>query len=712
MNHTQTKTNKRKERKTMKTKRILALVIAVITILSMCAISTSAAVNPYNIDFNAKGSIEFWKYEMEDDDINNATVRGDGTLKGLPEGAKPLENVEFTLYQIYTKDETKKKFFLTDGAELPSPSEAEPLARAVTDAGRIKKQTTNHQGHIKFENLELGIYFVEETFSPSQVRQKTASFVVAVPSTNAQGTQWLYDLTVQPKNQTKYTSVTLHKTAVSSDTTKNGKDLAGFKFSLEEKITTKNSQTGVTTNTWTPVATTGSTGTTGGTAPKAATWTTGANGKFTIDHLATAREFRFKELSATDKQYIVDSTVYYYFRTNEDGTINYAGRVTPGDAINYPSATVKNNEIGVTNETPEVHKSVSVDQIYERDEQGNIIKDGAGRPTFITMASPDKRTWHQDVTQDMNDLVFWRISADIPEIVTKLSTYKITDTLSKGLTYKTKDNKNIDIYVEIDGAAIAKDAYTVDTVKNASTGETVITINITRLSVLAGHSVCDIIYATTINENAIIGGDNPNKAKLTYTNDINTASTFDKTTETPEVHTGGYTIWKTDENNQALATAEFSVYRSQADADSNADPIEFIKIGNTYYVADTADAYKATDGVRTTTLVSGTDGYIKMVGFKYGSDDMKSNEGSTDYWMAETKAPAGKNLLQKPFSITVTATTHNYKAGTNVQVVNTPQAEFPLTGSQMALIISGAGVFVIAIGLSVLFIKRRKKTTK
>lgn len=672
---------KRKEKSKMTklkrySKNFLTILIVALTLVSMFCVGAGAA-NPYHIDMTKTGSIEFWKYEMEDDAINNATTPGDGELKTLPEGATPLEGVEFTIYQIYTKSQLAD-FFKEDGRELPTPTEAETMVTSVP-ANRVQKNTTDSNGYIKFDNLELGIYYVKETFSPSQVRQQTAPFVVAVPSTNAAGTDWLYDLTVQPKNQTKYTSVTLRKTAVSTDTAKNGKDLAGFTFLLEEKITTINSATGVTTDTWTPVATTGSVGTTGGSDPTAATWTTGANGKFTIDHLATAREYRFKELSATDKQYIVDSTVYYYFRTNADGTINYAGRVTPGDTITYPTATVADNTIGVTNETPEVHKYVSVDT-----------------------TDVSEKTWHQDVTQDINKTVYWKVAADIPEIIEKLSTYKIIDTLSKGLTYDSSaNNKDTQVYVEIDGAAISKNDYTVTSAKNSTTGETVITVNVTNMSVLAGHTTCNVIFTTTLNEDAVIGGDNPNEARLEYTNDVGTDSTYYKDTEEPEVHTGGYTWYKkSSDMNAPLANAKFKVYRSEADAKSNTNAIEFAKGADGKY-------YMVNDGEGDAVVVSGADGYVTVLGLLYGSDDLKSNEGSTDYWVSEIEAPKGYNLLQAPFKITVTATSHNYASNANVDVVNTPEAEFPLTGGQAAMLFGIGGAAVIGIG-AIVFLKKRK----
>lgn len=664
-----TKKKRKEESKMTKIKKysknFLSLFIVTLTLVSMLCVGAigAGAANPYHIDMTKTGSIEFWKYEMEDDAIQNATTPGDGELKTLPEGATPLEGVEFTIYQIYTKAQLAD-FFKENGRELPTPTEAEAMVTSVP-ANRVQKNITDSNGYIKFDNLELGIYYVKETFSPSQVRQETAPFVIAVPSTNAAGTDWLYDLTVQPKNQTKYTSVTLHKTAISTDTAKNGTDLAGFTFSLEEKITTINSATGVTTDTWTPVATTGSVGTTGGSASTAATWTTGSNGKFTISHLATDRAYRFKEVSATDKQYIVDSTVYYEFTVNADGTVTY-------DSDNFKNTEpAANNTLEVTNETPEVHKSVST----------------------------DKTNWMQDVTQDINKTVYWKVSADIPEIVSKLKTYKIIDTLSKGLTYN-----DLEVYVEADGEAISKNDYTV-TVNREPAGATVITVDVTNKNTLAGHKVCDVILTTTLNEEAIIGGDNPNTAKLVYTNDVGTDSTYDKDTETPEAHTGGYTWLKTNNDEEPLAGVEFKVYRSAEDAQNGRNAIKFVKgADGKYYMSTAAEASE--------TVVSDTDGYVTILGLIYGTNGLTSANGSTKYYVAETKAPQGYNLLKEAFEITVTATSHNYTDGVSVNVINTIKSDLPHTGAQTILFIFGIGVAVAAVGAFVFFRKNRKCAEK
>lgn len=622
----------------------LFMVLAILLSMGCVGIVSASAVNPYHIDSSQVGSIEFYKYEMSD--VSEATTKGDGTAKAIPDGATPLEGVEFTAYQIADLE----GLYTYAGKELPTPAEAGNMIDDVP-ASKTFSAVSDENGYLKLKGLPLGIYLVKETFSPSQVSMKTASFVVSVPTTSPNGTSWMYDITVQPKNETKYADITLHKTDVDS-----GADLGGFSFVLEEKIVTSENSDG----TWTAVGTSGSTGTTGGTTPAGATWTTGENGKFTISHLATARSYRFKEVSAEDKQYIVDSTVYYEFTVNADGSVTY-------DSDNFKNTQpADDNTLEVTNETVEVEKSVST----------------------------DKTNWMQDVTQDINKTVYWKISADIPETVSKLKTYKIIDTLSKGLTYNS-----LEVMVEADGNPISENDYTVTT-EAGDDDSTVITIDITNKNTLAGHDVCDVILTTTLNENAIIGGDNPNEAKLVYTNDVGTDSTFDKTTDEPEAHTGGYAWFKSDNSGTPLSGAEFSVYRTMEDAQANTNPIKFVQgEDGKYYMSEASNA--------SATVVSGSDGMVTVLGLKYGENGMESADGETTYYVAETKSPSGYSLLKEPFEIVVNATSHNYTEGVNVNVINTSKAEFPLTGSQAATLFGVCGAVIIGFG-AIVFFKKRK----
>lgn len=61
---------------------------------------------------------------------------------------------------------------------------------------------TDSYGKSKVENLPLGLYLVAETKVPEMVVSTTDPFLVSVPMTSVNGTRWIYDITLYPKNLT------------------------------------------------------------------------------------------------------------------------------------------------------------------------------------------------------------------------------------------------------------------------------------------------------------------------------------------------------------------------------------------------------------------------------------------------------------------------------------------------------------------------------
>ena len=61
---------------------------------------------------------------------------------------------------------------------------------------------TDSYGKSKVENLPLGLYLVVETKVPEMVVSTTDPFLVSVPMTSVNGTRWIYDITLYPKNLT------------------------------------------------------------------------------------------------------------------------------------------------------------------------------------------------------------------------------------------------------------------------------------------------------------------------------------------------------------------------------------------------------------------------------------------------------------------------------------------------------------------------------
>lgn len=66
---------------------------------------------------------------------------------------------------------------------------------------------TDENGMTSASNLDLGLYLFVETKVPENVQYTTDPFFLSLPSTDVDGEEWIYDLTVYPKNQSSYPSI-------------------------------------------------------------------------------------------------------------------------------------------------------------------------------------------------------------------------------------------------------------------------------------------------------------------------------------------------------------------------------------------------------------------------------------------------------------------------------------------------------------------------
>lgn len=164
-----------------------------------------------------RGSLTITKYlgnPVTDPDHN-------GTQLATPPSLPTAEGVEFTIKRVGVGDETDcDAIDLTtpagwDQAKAASELSATQLGAdgycliGVTDG----KAKTNRDGVVKFEGLDLGLYYVEETDAPAALNIVTPvkPFYVTIPypSGEVEGendgetvVEWTYDVFVYPKNAT------------------------------------------------------------------------------------------------------------------------------------------------------------------------------------------------------------------------------------------------------------------------------------------------------------------------------------------------------------------------------------------------------------------------------------------------------------------------------------------------------------------------------
>lgn len=168
----------------------------------------------------------------------------------------------------------------------------------------------------------------------------------------------------------------------------------------------------------------------------------------------------------------------------------------------------------------------------------------------------------------------------------------------------------------------------------------------------------------------------------------------------------------------ALAGAEFQVFLTAEDAKNKTNPVEFTK---------NADG-SATVPSPKTTFVSDANGRVEIEGLRYSKhvngEDITSTDvadGYQAYWIVETKAPEGYELLAEPIVVEVnsadTALIVSGASGSdNVlgNVVNKQKNagfELPLTGGAGTWALT-AGSLLLAAGAITMMIRRQKRSVE
>lgn len=167
-----------------------------------------------------KGSLTIHKYAHEKDGQEGEAGTGEPGQK-IPEGATPIEGVEYEVIQIASFE------LITKDGEIVKEGEKE-----VKNATPIKDKT-GKDGTVKFDNLPIGRYLVKEISGPTNVNLNTDPYTIEIPMTDKEGKKLNYDVHIYPKNEIKRGAVELTKTDDA------GKPLENVEFTLYHKGTDK-----------------------------------------------------------------------------------------------------------------------------------------------------------------------------------------------------------------------------------------------------------------------------------------------------------------------------------------------------------------------------------------------------------------------------------------------------------------------------------------
>ena len=264
-------------------------------------------------------------------------------------------------------------------------------------------------------------------------------------------------------------------------------------------------------------------------------------------------------------------------------------------------------------------------------------------------------------------------------------TYKITDTMSEGLTF------NKDVKVSIDGTDVTNETgvtinYTPDDT-NATGFE--LTIPVKNYQEKIGTTI-SVKYTATVNKNAVAEV-SKNTAKLEYSNKPGTNETGTTTPVEKEVYTAKVVVNKVEKGTDTkLANAEFVLYKK----DTATNAVTYYKLTTT---AGTNEAKvewvdNATDA---TVLKTDTNGAAEFIGLPNGA-----------YYLKETKAPDGYNVLTADVEITIAGNENDTTTLTHTQKVeNNKGALLPETGGIGTIGLTALAVAVVACAL---FLPKKK----
>lgn len=303
---------------------------------------------------------------------------------------------------------------------------------------------------------------------------------------------------------------------------------------------------------------------------------------------------------------------------------------------------------------------------------------------------------------NIGDKVTFTLTATMPSRLDGYETYKVVfhDTLSDGLAYA--DN----LKVTIDGNdKTSSFTVTPETPAAQADGTTVFTVSCSNVLALGATVSSKIVvtYDAVLDSDAVIGTEgNPNKVYLEYSNDPNwdgkgTEPTGNTPEKKAEVFTWKIPAAKVDGSNNPLAGALFELYKSDSST-----KVEVVGAAGVYTVCTKNDS--PTDHSHVTTLDTAADGKLTVSGLEQGT-----------YYLKETLAPAGYNLLTEMVKVTigengVITVGDSAEAKTEVSVINQAGTVLPETGGMGTTIFYVLGS-ILVLGAGVLLVSKKRMSS-
>ena len=409
--------------------------------------------------------------------------------------------------------------------------------------------------------------------------------------------------------------------------------------------------------------------------------TNSANRAYTVDEFAAIKDSaELKTLLAGLPNYIATNKSISPVDTqtvDADGTATFAN-LAMGEYFIRPTSTTSVYQLMLQKLEPTVSGGKYViDDLTFGAKREEVSVDKAANKTSVTK----------------KEKVTYTITVDIPTYASQAvdKSFYVSDLLPNGLTIDPASIK-----VQIDGTDVDTAAYTLDT--------TAVAEYTFKLSVSAeqytdnwsanGGKQLVITYTATLNDNGTteVNTKETNKVTFDYSNYPYVENSHKQKMDTVDVTTFAIKIDKYVKNDEhaKLANAKFDLYRTATHAEVIAGSAVNIPYTNVNGIKLESDL--VTDANGTATFA------------KY-----EANGTNYDYYLVETRAPSGYNILDNAVKVNFTDTEVEATAGVyTVKVPNSSGILLPITGGTGTVIFTIIGI-ALMVGAVVLFVVSRKK---
>ena len=730
-----------------KAKRFLTGLLSAALALSLCAMPAMADEGEGNaqtptiktsvstIDKTKKGSITIYKY-LHSTELTDS-VAGTGEQQTVPDGATPLKDAGFTIYQVKTADElvayyeaasddnavTADSFFKTPDNKTAENLNDGIANKAVKDKTGKTERKTDENGYVQFADLNVGMYLVIETTTPDSVVKPVDPFLVSIPMTRVQDgeqatggqlKEWLYDVVVYPKNSSAKGDITLIKKGKTDGKENEIKNLPDVIFKLQRynvNSTNADKYDDYTVN-------------------NTCEFTTNKDGKITVQSLLKGK-YRFVEIGyAKNKEsgYIINNNVAYEFEIDDKGKL-----VTPDGATPNSDFVINDdNTMTVYNHKPDLEKDVTQRDTTKGSDTGN------------------------DTDYAVGDTVKYTLTIYVPENVAKLKTFKVVDTMNKNqlmhnIDSVTISSKNVDGQ---DVGFVANDDYKLTNASNGDTSE--ITIDFKagmsqeKLNAAAGKTIT-ISYTATLQPDAdttTVG--NVNEAHLDYSRktdiqegDIDTPYEIHDKAVVYTFKTGILKKGQDGNTEKLLNGVTFDLYKKY---DANTDKLEKGTTDTVIFGVNKCKFLTAAEAKAlglNTTEDENEPKWFKVATLTTAGEGENAGRATVkglpdgEYKLVETMTNKGYNLLSGPVDANLTVDyatswtvndkfssdgklikrdvkTTTFKNGDNeytyapITIINRKGFDLPTTGGFGTLLFSGIGVLLVVAGVGVLLSLKKK----